>query len=289
MPKRPCAIVVTPDDSIILCADKFGDVYGLPLIDPTLDESSTHRNLDHGSKSKSGKAPQYPFVPSATSFNVHTKGNREALRQQQNTVSTKAEKKSLNFTHDLLLGHVSLLTDVACAKMYSSSGIVRDYILTSDRDEHIRVSRGIPQAHLVEGYCLGHTEFISKLCVPPKHPHLLISGGGDDYLLVWEWHSQRIRQRVDLKSHVDVIWQRYLTLTNLEPATKHQEHTPAERVVEKIAITKIMAVGSTSTSPNSTPDNILVTCEGLGRCFDVLSSLTNVGLESLAFLCSAWT
>ncbi|KAG9924666.1 hypothetical protein KCU98_g21591, partial [Aureobasidium melanogenum] len=31
MPKRPCAVLVTPDNKTILCGDKFGDVYSLPL------------------------------------------------------------------------------------------------------------------------------------------------------------------------------------------------------------------------------------------------------------------
>ena len=38
MPKRPCAIALTADDSQILSADKFGDVYSLPLLPIEEDE-----------------------------------------------------------------------------------------------------------------------------------------------------------------------------------------------------------------------------------------------------------
>ena len=30
MPKRPCAIQISPDNTTIICGDKFGDVYSLP-------------------------------------------------------------------------------------------------------------------------------------------------------------------------------------------------------------------------------------------------------------------
>lgn len=54
------------------------------------------------------------------------------------------------FEHKLLLGHVSMLTDIALVVLNG-----RNYIITADRDEHIRISRGIPQSHIIEGFCLG--------------------------------------------------------------------------------------------------------------------------------------
>lgn len=203
MPKRPCAIVLTPDDSTILCADKFGDVYSLPLAGQAYETESVNSTDANGnSGTNRNKQKQKPFAPSATSLTVHTKRNRDALRQQQKSNNLKAERKALNFDHKLLLGHVSLLTDVACVNLASPSHKLRNYILTSDRDEHIRISRGIPQAHIIEGYCLGHTEFITKLCVPPAYPHLLISGGGDNYLISWDWSAGKMLQRFELKGLV---------------------------------------------------------------------------------------
>lgn len=83
------------------------------------------------------------------------------------------------------------------------SKTTREYIITADRDEHIRVSRGIPQAHVIEGYCLGHEEFVSRLCVAPGgREDILISGGGDDYLLVWDWPRCRLLGKAGVLEHV---------------------------------------------------------------------------------------
>ena len=199
MPKRPCSIALAADESTILCADKFGDVHSLPLLgllyEPTNNASTNTPTRDDAEK------PPRPFIPAATSKTVHTKKNLESLRQQLKQANQKPEKKSLQFEHQLLLGHVSLLTDVASvtlAATESPSAPQRSYILTSDRDEHIRVSRGIPQTSIIENYCLGHTEFVSKLCIPDWNKRLLISGSGDDFLLVWDWISGTVRQKIDL-------------------------------------------------------------------------------------------
>ena len=75
-------------------------------------------------------------------------------------------------------------------------------MVTADRDEHIRISRGIPMTHVIENFCLGHREFISRICIPDSRPEVLISGGGDDEVFVWEWESGRLVSRVELKSVV---------------------------------------------------------------------------------------
>ncbi|KAE8352079.1 guanine-N(7)--methyltransferase non-catalytic subunit trm82 [Aspergillus coremiiformis] len=189
MPKRPCSITLADDGNTILCGDKFGDVYSLPLL-PSKEPYVAP------------KLPSRPKVPSATALTVHSKRNLESLEQQlrfSQTENSTEEKPALNFQHQLLLGHLSLLTDVAYVSvpLDGNSSQKRNYILTADRDEHIRVSR-YPQAHIIENYCLGHTTFVSKLCVPPCAPEYLISGGGDDYLLVWKWAEGRILQKVPL-------------------------------------------------------------------------------------------
>ncbi|KAE8396688.1 guanine-N(7)--methyltransferase non-catalytic subunit trm82 [Aspergillus alliaceus] len=192
MPKRPCSIVLTDDGNTILCGDKFGDVYSLPLLPG--DEPYV-----------APKPASRPKVPAATTLTVHSKRNLESLEQQlrygQKTTSTE-EKPALNFQHQLLLGHVSLLTDVAYVSVPKGvdSAQSRSYILTADRDEHIRISR-YPQAHIIEGYCLGHTAFVSKLCIPRCAPEILISGGGDDFLLVWKWSEGLILQKIPLVEH----------------------------------------------------------------------------------------
>ena len=257
MPKRPCAVVVTPDGSTILCADKFGDVYSLPLMGQNVEPDIAKIGVSDGSASQTNKTLRAPFTPSATSSTVHTKRNREALRQQQMGKNLKVEKKSLNFDHQLLLGHVSLLTDVVCA-VETLPNFQRNFILTADRDEHIRVSRGIPQSHIVEGYCLGHTEFVSKLCILPPYPHLLLSGGGDGYLLLWNWRSGTIQQRIDLSGQVQSFKTEYSrrVAKKTDPVSPQEEAEGLDNNEDKIAVTNIKFVQARSRS------EVIVTCEG---------------------------
>jgi tRNA (guanine-N(7)-)-methyltransferase subunit TRM82 len=71
------------------------------------------------------------------------------------------EKKAALASHDnpsggkLILGHTSFLT----AFLLSAD---EKYIITADRDEHVRVS-WYPQGYTVEIYCLGHEK---QVCSP---------------------------------------------------------------------------------------------------------------------------
>ena len=192
MPKRPCAIAISVDDSTIISADKFGDVYSLPVLIPEITDEIL-KPATPTPESSSGK----PFIPAANALTVHSQRNRKALENQKRQSNRPAEKTEPVFEHKLLLGHVSMLTDVALATLGN-----RSYILTADRDEHIRVSRDIPQAHIIEGFCLGHTEFISRLCIPESRPEILISGGGDDELFVWDWINGIEVSRAELRGLV---------------------------------------------------------------------------------------
>lgn len=196
MPKRPCAIALTSDDKTIVCADKFGDVYAIPLI----KESASQPIIDI--QPETAEVEPKAFVPSASTFTVHSKRNREALEQQQKQVvrkSEKADRQDIKFEHKLLLGHVSMLTDVAVITRGT-----RSYIITADRDEHIRISRGIPQTHIIENFCLGHTEFVSRICLPSVTPDLLISGGGEDDLYIWNWQSGTIVGKLNMRPLIGI-------------------------------------------------------------------------------------
>lgn len=194
MPKRPCAVTLTPDNSTILCGDKFGDVYSLPLL-PKGDVVLPLR--------KSVEAPK-TAKPSATTLTVHTQRNLQALEQQLRHPRAAQEKSGNPLELKLLLGHVSMLTDMALVSIPSSNSVrPRSYIITSDRDEHIRVSRGPSQAHIIHGYCLGHTSFVSRLCILPWDPKVLLSGGGDDSIFCWDWLEGRILQKVSIAQKSD--------------------------------------------------------------------------------------
>lgn len=192
MPKRPCDLAVTSDDSTILVADKFGDVYSLPLI-PTdnVEAAQPSKPIQSSLTERKG----------ANNLTVHSQRNLKSLidqeRQRQLNPQPKT-KMAPTFVHDLLIGHVSMLTSVAVA---TAEG--KPYILTADRDEHIRVSRGIPQTYVIENFCLGHESFINALTLP--QPDVLVSGGGDDELYVWDWRAGLLKEKVDLLSHVQQV------------------------------------------------------------------------------------
>lgn len=195
MPKRPSALALTPDDSTILVADKFGDVYALPLVLDAAQEAAFLAEQD-----AKNQAQTKPYKPAATALTVHSQRNLKALeqqlKQQAEPVKTNAKtKEPLRFSHQLLLGHVSVLTDVLSVRVPWGEKH-RDYILTADRDEHIRVSRGVPQAHVIEGFCLGHASFVSKLCMITQD--VLVSGDGDGCLYVWDWLHGKLRRKIDL-------------------------------------------------------------------------------------------
>lgn len=195
MPKRPNAITLTADGNTILCADKFGDVYSLPLI----TSASTTSGASNASTPVSTPTPQPDKRKGANRFTVHSQRNLKALEDQEKSRNSNRDtpKEGPSFEHELIIGHVSMLTAVVLANLKGKT-----YILTADRDEHIRVSRGIPQAYVIESYCLGHNAFIGALCTPATQPELLISGGGDNELFVWDWLAGKLLHKVDLLSHV---------------------------------------------------------------------------------------
>lgn len=190
MSRRPSSITLTSDDSTILCADKFGDVHALPLLQgPEDDIVSTPILIE--------EPLDNDFTPSATVLTVHSGRNRRTLEDQlkQKAKGPKKTKEAVAFKHELQLGHVSMLTDLAYARIHD-----RGYIITADRDEHIRISRGPPQAHIIENFCFGHEEFVSKLCLIPSGQ--LVSGGGDARLLVWDWEHGRLLEKLQIRDTV---------------------------------------------------------------------------------------
>ncbi|KAK3310570.1 uncharacterized protein B0T15DRAFT_42422 [Chaetomium strumarium] len=214
MPKRPCSLALTRDNRTILSADKFGDVYALPLIPaPSFSSSSSTATTTTTPQPLSRSAtPALPPKPQANELTVHTKRNLRALENQKISLNRKAQQQQQQqesqqtqpqFEHTLLLGHVSMLTAICVGTERVAADREREYIITADRDEHIRVSRGMPQAHVIEGFCLGHEEFVSRLCVGPGgRREILVSGGGDDDLFVWDWAKGRLLGRAGVLEHV---------------------------------------------------------------------------------------
>ncbi|KAL2064822.1 hypothetical protein VTL71DRAFT_3962 [Oculimacula yallundae] len=247
MPKRPCSVTISADDTTIISADKFGDVYSLPLLfTPTTSSQLTPSTPQTPEPTAAAK----PFIPAANELTIHSQRNRKALENQKRQTNRPTEKIEPTFEHKLLLGHVSMLTDVALVAVEG-----RNYIVTADRDEHIRVSRGVPQAHIIEGFCLGHTEFITRLCFPSERTGVLISGGGEDELFVWEWLAGKIHSKANLKTYVDELRSKLAAFSGND--------TPVEG--SKIAVSGIYSTRAVVGS--ETQDVIIVTCEGVPALF----------------------
>lgn len=260
MPKRPCAVLVTPDNKTILCGDKFGDVYSLPLF-PSAFVEKVEDNSQTGTKDD---ACSKKYVPAASTLTVHSGRNRRALENQMKQKDLQAKaREGPKFEYQLLLGHVSMLTDVQFATE-EVDGKTRGYIITADRDEHIRISRGPPQAHIIEGFCLGHKDFISKICLLPG-TELLVSGGGDDWLGVWDWRAGTLKEKRDMRS----------ALTSLFSSQSSNARFGAE---SPIAVSGLWAVPSGSETKETA---VLIACERL-PCLLVSQQSLNSRVSSVS-------
>lgn len=151
MPKRPCSVkLIEKDDdknTVIICADKFGDVYSLPLFTSPKAPQPTAE----AAKKKDEKRPNNNN-PNSKNLGPLTKQEKMAMISRDSLANL--EQKELPFENTLLLGHVSLLIDVVPVTV-NVDGKERTFILSADKDEHIRISR-FPQAYVIEGFCLGH-------------------------------------------------------------------------------------------------------------------------------------
>ncbi|KAL2891709.1 tRNA (guanine-N(7)-)-methyltransferase non-catalytic subunit trm82 [Ceratocystis lukuohia] len=251
MPKRPCGIALAQDERTIIAADKFGDVYALPLLPsdtvakgPTLTLAVKHKRE----------------TPAATPLTVHSAGNLRALeaqkrhmaerqkQQEQERAAVVAAARSAGvdapeapmFEHSLVLGHVSMLTDVIVARGSSQNQSPREFIITADRDEHIRVSRAPPHAYVIEGFCLAHKDFVSTLAIDENRPEIMVSAGGDAEVFVWDWQNSELLSRTEILSVA-------------------KEHFGAE----KIAVSKIVAAaGQFFTICEGIPAMFILTLEG---------------------------
>jgi tRNA (guanine-N(7)-)-methyltransferase subunit TRM82 len=79
----------------------------------------------------------------------------------------------------LLLGHVSIITDLALSPS-------EKHLFTADRDEKVRVSR-FPFAAQIDAFCLGHTEYVTRVALLGGSSDWMVSGSGDGSLRLWHW------------------------------------------------------------------------------------------------------
>ncbi|XP_055844755.1 tRNA (guanine-N(7)-)-methyltransferase non-catalytic subunit wuho [Episyrphus balteatus] len=83
----------------------------------------------------------------------------------------------------LILGHLSVVYDVLLTPD-------EKFVITCDRDDKIRVSN-FPNCCEIEGYCLGHKEFVSAIKLLPFDNQILLSISGDESLKLWNYREGR--------------------------------------------------------------------------------------------------
>ncbi|XP_023933820.2 tRNA (guanine-N(7)-)-methyltransferase non-catalytic subunit wuho [Bicyclus anynana] len=88
-----------------------------------------------------------------------------------------------------LLGHLSLLLNV----LQTNDG---KYIITSDRDEKIRVSC-YPNTYNIQTYCLGHKEFVNHIELMPHNDAYLTSTSGDGTVKFWNYINGTLLHTID--------------------------------------------------------------------------------------------
>ncbi|XP_034829798.1 tRNA (guanine-N(7)-)-methyltransferase non-catalytic subunit wuho [Maniola hyperantus] len=88
-----------------------------------------------------------------------------------------------------LLGHLSLLLNV----LQTNDG---KYIITSDRDEKIRVSC-YPNTYNIQTYCLGHKEFVNHIELVQNTDSHLTSTSGDGTVKFWNYINGSLLYTID--------------------------------------------------------------------------------------------
>ncbi|KAI8367608.1 WD40-repeat-containing domain protein [Radiomyces spectabilis] len=143
--------------------------------------------------------------------------------------STSEEEKQMK----PLVGHVSMVTDMILCNN-------EKYIVTSDRDEHIRVSR-FPNGYTIESFCLGHTDVVTAVRQLPWSEEMLISAGGDSTIRLWEFLKGTEVQCLDIKEIIQKYTPAAADANSVEPMVSAVELNPASKVVA-IAFAKTPAV-----------------------------------------------
>ncbi|KAH8555340.1 WD40-repeat-containing domain protein [Umbelopsis sp. PMI_123] len=109
--------------------------------------------------------------------------------------TSDAEKQEEMKKNKPIVGHVSMLTDMTLSND-------EKYVITADRDEHVRVSR-FPNGYNIESYCMGHTDVVTNIQLIPWAPSILATVGGDCTLKLWDFVAGKELQSLDYKSYVE--------------------------------------------------------------------------------------
>ncbi|WBW75196.1 tRNA (guanine-N7-)-methyltransferase WD repeat subunit Trm82 [Schizosaccharomyces osmophilus] len=111
------------------------------------------------------------------------------------SASSENQKEKKESKLEPIMGHVSILTQLCLTNDPHKPD--QKIIVTSDRDEHIRISR-FPSAYIIDGFCMGHEDFISRISLYDNST--LISGGGDNHVFLWDLKSCQCLDAFDVRS-----------------------------------------------------------------------------------------
>ena len=104
------------------------------------------------------------------------------------------------FGAELLCGHVSMTTDI----LRTSGSDGREYLISSDRDEKIRVTC-YPDTFNIHTFLLEHTEYVASVCKPNGHDNILLTAGGDGFVIVWDFVGGAVKQKLEIPCEVDIL------------------------------------------------------------------------------------
>lgn len=144
----------------------------------------------------------------------------------------------------LILGHMSMLLDILITPD-------EKFIITSDRDEKIRVSC-FPNSYNINSYCLGHTEFVTALNLLSHNKEVLISASGDRTLRFWDF---KIGKQLLCRECSEVIMTNVINLYRMSSTDEENE-------------TNIAALTSVVSFTNTSDSSVLCTCvHNFSCCF----------------------
>ncbi|KAL7435525.1 hypothetical protein ACHAXM_005399 [Skeletonema potamos] len=122
----------------------------------------------------------------AIAFAVPTDALSSSSNETEAVVPTSTPKR-------LLLGHTaSMLTGLNVVSISNNNdnnnNSKQKFILTSDRDEKVRVSY-FPETHIIHGYLLGHSSFISCMDSISNERSLCLTASGDGTSRLWDYQT----------------------------------------------------------------------------------------------------
>ncbi|KAK3746791.1 hypothetical protein RRG08_031320 [Elysia crispata] len=144
--RRCTDVCFSPDDSLVLVADKSGDAYSFP----TLGQGHGQGQVSKEEERESGSAEE-TFVRQKEVKDGHPLEGEEGGAPEEGDEDEEGSAGE----GTLILGHLSMLLGVMLVDNGSK-------VVTCDRDEKIRISR-FPDAFNIHAYCLGHTEWTAPV------------------------------------------------------------------------------------------------------------------------------